>query len=88
MKRNTTKLILKLFCAIALITATTAVAVPSSEACNDCMVTWSGGQMQAGCWNCGPLGREECSPAGDHCDMDGAQCDAREGTVAVCPPQN
>jgi hypothetical protein len=88
MKRNTTKLILKLFFVIALITATTGIATPSSEACNDCMLTFSGGGAQAGCWNCGPLGHEVCEPAGDHCVTDG-QCDATVGFPApVCPPQN
>src|SRR5437660_8171280 len=88
-KSNLTKLVVKLFCVAALITATTTLGTPQSQACNDCMLTWSGGEGQAGCWNCGPLGRQECSPAGDHCDMDGSQCDARDGLPSpVCPPVN
>lgn len=85
MKRNTTKLILKLFCVIALITATTGIPTSASGGCSDCMLTWVDGQAQAGCWHCGPLGHAECEPAGDHCNMDGIECDARQGNPPICP---
>lgn len=90
MKKNSLFLSIKILCLAALITTTAAIGTKSSQACEACMVVWSGGTYVASCVACGHLGWTGCQPEGDHCSTSSYQCDPNPENQSrpECPPIN